>query len=345
MRVWIDIANSPHAVLFEPVVKAMEAAGWTALLTARDHAQTVELSRERWPDVTVVGGPSPGSRVGKAASTATRSAELARAARRFRPDVALSHGSYAQLLAARMVGIRAATMMDYEYQPANHLSFRLAARVIVPEAFPADQLRRFGARPDKVLRYAGFKEELYLADFVPAGGVAESLDVDPAKVVVILRPPPKGALYHRAHNDRFDRVVALCVSRPDTEAILLPRNEAQRRHFLEAGRITVPEHAVDGLSLLAEADVALGAGGTMNREAALLGVPTYTLFAGRLAAVDASLLELGYMRDLRTVNGLPGLAKRGDRRANASAENGRALLKLILESVENLAPSRAVARR
>ena len=58
-------------------------------------------------------------------------------------------------------------MMDYEHQPANHLSFRLARRVIVPATFPEASLRRFGASPKKIVRYEGFKEELYLADVAP----------------------------------------------------------------------------------------------------------------------------------------------------------------------------------
>ena len=38
--------------------------------------------------------------------------------------------------------------------------------------------------------------------------------------------------------------------------------------------------------MLYEADLVIGAGGTMTREAALMGVPTFTLFAGRAPAVD-----------------------------------------------------------
>jgi ABC-type spermidine/putrescine transport system permease subunit I len=91
------------------------------------------------------------------------------------------------------------TMMDYEFQPANHLSFRLARRVIVPEAFPADALRRFGARNGKVVRYPGFKEELYLAGFRPDASVLDELGLDRGGVTAVLRPPPDGALYQ---NDR-----------------------------------------------------------------------------------------------------------------------------------------------
>ena len=66
-------------------------------------------------------------------------------------------------------------LMDYEHQPANHLAFRLASRIIVPRVFPESALRRSGARDEKVKRYDGIKEDVYLADFVPDPRFAEEL--------------------------------------------------------------------------------------------------------------------------------------------------------------------------
>jgi predicted glycosyltransferase len=113
MRVWIDLANSPHVPLLEPVVRRLEAEGHEAILTARDHAQTLELAGRQWPGVEAIGGTSPPGRVAKGRAIADRARELRRFARRERPDVAFSHGSYAQLLAARIAGVPAVTMMDY----------------------------------------------------------------------------------------------------------------------------------------------------------------------------------------------------------------------------------------
>lgn len=301
MRVWIDLANSPHVPLLEPVVERLSADGHTVLLTARDHAQTVELARRRWPDVLVIGGRSPSGRAAKARVLARRVAALRSYARRQNPDVAFSHGSYAQIVAARLARLPAVTMMDYEHQPANHLSFRLAQRVIVPKVFPASSLRGFGAKSAKVVRYPGFKEELYLASFRPNPAVLEELGLDRDRVVAVFRPPPEGALYHPGSNDRFDAVLHEALGRDDVESVLLPRTEEQARRYRGLStRLRIPDHAIDGSSLLALADVAVGAGGTMNRESAVLGTPTYTVFAGELAAVDAELIRQGRLHDLRS---------------------------------------------
>ena len=183
VRIWIDLANSPHVPLAEPIVRSLRDRGDEVVLTARDHAQTVELARHRWGELHVVGGSSPAGRTNKALAIAGRAAALRRVARAERPDVAFSHGSYAQVVAARSARVPSLVMMDYEHQPANHLSFRLATRVLVPEVFPRTALKRFGAREAKVDRYPGFKEELYLSGFAPDPQVLAELALDPATVI------------------------------------------------------------------------------------------------------------------------------------------------------------------
>jgi uncharacterized protein len=300
MKVWIDLANSPHVQISEPIIRRLRDEGNDVWLTARPHAQTVELARHRWPDVHVVGDSSPSGIVPKGLAIVKRAKALRRLAAHERPDVALSHGSYAQIVAARATGVPPVTMMDYDHQPANHLSFRLARRVVVPLFFPERALRRFGAPRRKVIRFPGFKEELYLDGFKPDDAVLDELELDPAQVLAVFRPPPEGALYHRVGNERFDELLELAVEREDVRVVLLPRTHEQLAQYRAlSARIRIPERAIDSRSLLAFADLTVGAGGTMTRESALLGTPTYTVFAGRLAAVDAELIRSGRLIDLR----------------------------------------------
>jgi predicted glycosyltransferase len=234
------------------------------------------------------------------------------------------------------------TMMDYEFQPANHLSFRLARRVIVPDVFPNEALRRFGASGDKVIRFRGFKEELYLAGFQPDADVLLKLGLDPARVIAVFRPPPEGALYHRLANERFDEVLAQARGREDVQVVLLPRTTAQKARY-GSGAI-VPDDAIDGPSLLALADVAVGGGGTMNRESALLGTPTYTVFAGRLAAVDAALIEAGLLHDLRDPSSSPEFVKKAPSRGATPSASRDAILTAVMDAV-TLAASFGKTRR
>ena len=340
MHVWIDLANSPHVATFEPVVERLRENGATVLLTAREHAQTVGLAHRAFGEVRVVGGESPPGRLRKGASIFARARDLRRVAREQRPDVALSHGSYAQVLAARSAGVPAVTMMDYEYQPANHVSFRLARRVVVPEVFPERALHRFGAPSHKVVRYEGLKEELYIGGFRPSDGVAAELGLDLDRVLVVMRSAPEGALYHRLGNDRFERVLDEAAARDDLQVVLLPRTREQAERYEGRRGVIVPAQPVDGRSLLAYADAMIGAGGTMNREAALLGTPTYTMFAGRLAAVDAELIRRGLLHDLRDADVELPREKKPERDLEEAGERAERILDRVLDALADASASR-----
>src|SRR3954452_13825626 len=194
MRIWLDMANSPHPVLFRAVARELVERGHELNVTTRDHAQTRELTQEAWPDAVVIGDESPGSLLGKAANIGRRVEGLRRWVHGRQVDVAGSLNSYAQIVAARIARIPTVTLMDYEFQPANHLSFRLATRIVVPAAFPAARLRTYGARPSRVTRFERYKEELYADD--GANGGASPFASDPG-VRAVFRPPAHGALYHR----------------------------------------------------------------------------------------------------------------------------------------------------
>lgn len=312
MRIWIDFANSPHPLLFAPIVRELEALGDEVLLTTRDHAQTLELAREQWPDIEVIGGRSPGSRVAKARTLAARIGELSRWAHRTRPDVALSHNSYAQIVAARLAGIRAVTAMDYEHQPANHIAFRLAERILLPAALPLEAVRSKGAAAKKVARYDGLKEELYVGDFDFDPEIASHIGVQrDGRPLVVFRGPPVGALYHQFENPVFAEVLRR-VGDSDADVVVLPRQPEERDALerIAPRNAVIPDHAVDARSLVYAADLMIGAGGTMTREAAILGVPTVSIYAGSPGSVDRYLEERGRVRRAESADQLGPICKR-----------------------------------
>jgi predicted glycosyltransferase len=317
MNIWIDLANSPHVPFFRALIPEFERRGARVELTARDFAQTVELAQAAGLAAEVIGGHGGRGLAGKAGNLVGRALDLRRWARVRAFDLAVSHNSYAHVAAARWLGIRSVTLMDYEHQPANHLAFRLASRVIVPRSFPAEALRSYGARARKVRRYQGTKEDVYLADFAPDPRFAETLaalGVRPGDVTVVVRPPARDALYHRFENELFDELLTRLSARVDVKTILLARTEAQRAAYTERPNLILPRAALDGANLIAAADLVVSAGGTMNREAAALGVPAATIYAGRWAAVDEELVREGRLRRIsqrEDLDALPLEKKRG----------------------------------
>ena len=301
MRLWIDLANSPHVPFFKALAARFVERGHEIEITARDFAETVPLAKAAGFEPQVVGAHGGRQVSAKAGNLMSRAWSLATWARKRQFDLAISHNSYSQILAARGLRIRRVTLMDYEYQPANHLAFRLTSRIIVPESFPAKRLRRYGASAGKVRRYHGTKEDVYLADFQPDPSFATQLcelGVRPDNVLVLMRPPARDALYHRFENKLFDEALALLLNQEDVQVVLLPRNEAQRATYSgRAGdRLIVPAKPLDGANLIAASDFVISAGGTINREAAALGVPVASVYAGSWAAVDEELVKEGRLK-------------------------------------------------
>ena len=336
MRLWIDLANSPHVPFFKALAKRFTDRGHEIEITAREFAETVPLAQAAGFTAHVVGAHAGRAVSAKAGGLVSRAWALARWARGRGFDLAISHNSYSQILAGRGAGIRAVTLMDYEYQPANHLAFRLASRIIVPESFPGERLRAYGASAGKVRRYHGTKEDVYLADFQPDplfGAQLCTLGIKPDNTLVLMRPPAHDALYHRFQNTLFDDALAKLLASENVQVILLPRNEAQRTMYSAMKGLILPATPLDGANLIAASDLVISAGGTINREAAALGVPAASIYAGRWAAIDEELMKEGRLKRISNAVDLYDLAikKKQTTKPRRSTEVIEEIVRLIFE--------------
>lgn len=308
MKIWIDLTNSPHVLVMRPVIADLRKRGHEVEVTARDFAQTLGLCRRFGIEHTAIGHHRGSGLLAKARGLAARSHALTRWARPQRFDLALGHGSNDITVAARLLRIPSSTMFDYEWATVQHnVNCRLARTVVVPDAIPPERLYRYGAK-GKIRAYEGLKEEYYLADFEPDAAALTDLGLDQTQPIAIVRTPPEVSLYHRFENDLFARVLDRLKG---AQTVVLPRTDQQRAELQQAGGFIVPDHAVDAQSLIAHADLVVSAGGTMNREAVALGTPVFTVFEGRLGAVDERLIAEGRLQRLADPDQVR-LAKRSD---------------------------------
>jgi predicted glycosyltransferase len=301
MKIWIDMTAPAHVLVFRPIIPRLRELGHEVEVTARDYAQTLELLELHQIEHTAFGRHGGASRLRKLRSLLSRSRATRRFARRRGFDLAVGHGSNDLAIAARRLRIPAVNMFDYEFATVQHnIGCRLARRVLTPDTIPPDRLQRYGAGPDKLFQYPGLKEEYYLADFRADESVLGRLGLDREKVIVVIRPPPDVALYHRKSNPLFPQLLDRVGNHGDVQAVVLPRTDAQREYVrsLRLPSVVLPEHAVDAQSVVALADLVVSAGGTMNREAVALGTPVYTTFGGRLGGVDEALIREHRLRPL-----------------------------------------------
>jgi uncharacterized protein len=319
VRIWVDLTNSPHVLVMRPVIADLRRRGHEVEVTARDFAQTLELCERFGIEHTAIGRHRGAGLFDKARGLAARSAALARWARGRGFHLALGHGSNDVTVASSFLRIPSATTFDYEWARVQHtVNCRLARAVVVPEAIPPERLYAYGAR-GKLHRYPGLKEEYYLADFEPDPAVLDELGLDPAEPVALVRTPPAVSLYHRFENDLFGSVLERLRG---SQVVVLPRTPEQRAELTAAGGFIVPEHAIDAQSLIAYADLVVSAGGTMNREAVALGAPVFTVFEGRLGAVDERLIAEGRLRRLERPSQVQ-LVKRDPREAPGGLQRVR----------------------
>ncbi|MBC8031981.1 MAG: DUF354 domain-containing protein [Pyrinomonadaceae bacterium] len=337
MRIWIDLANSPHVPFFRVLADEFIRRDHEILVTARAFAETIPLAEAAGFAPEIIGGHGGGKLSGKAGNLIQRGLALARWARGRNLDLAVSHNSYSQILAARALSLTSVTLMDYEHQPANHLAFRLASRVIVPSAFPEESLSRFGASLGKVRRYHGIKEDVYLAGFESDPEFETELSklgISSSDILVVVRPPASDALYHRFENELFDDLLDHLASHPGVKVVLLPRSESQRQLYASNAnrKFVIPAATMDGANLIAHSDLVVSAGGTMNREATALGIPAVSIYQGQWAAIDQNLLREGRLQRITTpadVLNLP-LRKKGTVRARRAVQVASEVASLIL---------------
>jgi len=337
VKVWIDMTASAHPLVFRPLVKLLRDQGHEVEITTRDYAQTIQLIESHGMEATVIGHHGGRSRAGKARQLQARLHALRKWARPRKFDLALAHGSHELTITARRLGVPCSTTFDYEWAWLQHqLGCRAATRVVVPASIPAERLARYGATPPKLQTYAGLKEEYYLSDFTPDPGVLDTWEIDREKVLVVLRPPPDVSLYHRHANPLFPQTLEHVGSLENVHAFVIPRTEEQLAYVrsLSLPSVIVPDAAVDAQSLIAFADLVVSAGGTMNREAAALGVPVYTTYGGRLGGVDEELIREGRLRPLTDPRAL-ALAKRDHDATTRTTRDPQDMLDLLLSALDS----------
>jgi predicted glycosyltransferase len=303
-KVWIDLENSPHIPFFRPIIKELEERGCEVVLTARDCFQVCELADLAGLKYRKIGHHYGKHRIAKIAGLGIRVMQMTPYILREKPAISVSHGSRSSLVLSAMLGIPSINIADYEY--ADHrLTTWIGARqgkwMLTPEVIPSDIFVKHGMLKDHILHYPGIKEDVYTPFFQPDPSLKDTLGLQPADIVVTIRPPATEAHYHNPESEKLLLAVfQLLGEHPEVKTVLLPRTHRQeaelrqaRPDLFAAGRIMVPKHAVDGLDLIWYSDLVISGGGTMNREAAALGIPVYSLFRGTMGAVDNHLAKTG----------------------------------------------------
>ena len=303
--IWIDLDNSPHVPLFRPIIKELAKREVNYLITSRKFAQTEELLKFWQIPHKLVGEHGGKYKINKIINLLTRSYQLTKRLDKKKGVLALSHGSRTQLIASWKLGINSVLMLDYEYTESKIFNY-FSSTLLIPKYIPDTRLVSAGINLKKVIRYGGFKEELYLSEFIPDINFRNTLDLSDDQILIVIRPPSMTTNYHDSRSENLlIKAIKLLAENQNSIVLIINRTAAEKEFILRMipakANIKFLEKTVDGLQLLFAADISISGGGTMNREAALLGTAAYSIFTGRRPYLDEYLQQLGKLSFIESV--------------------------------------------
>ncbi len=227
-------------------------------------------------------------------------------------------------------------ILDNEHAiAANKLTLPLCNRIILPNVIKPESVVKCGAEPDYLLPYNGTSEITHLEDFQYNPHIFEDLKLDLKKEkTILMRPEPSLASYLDA--DCRTTVLSPIVEALEDQAniLVIPRFREQQQIFEDDDQVTLIKPPVDTFSLMKACDLVIGAGGTMNREAALLGTPVISCYPGKLLSVDAYYIEKGLMKRSTNSEEIIQMAKellKDDRHVKELVTDD--LFKIIIENI------------
>lgn len=331
--------NSPHVPFFSPIIEKLQEDGFTVKKSIRNYSQTVGLAQIYGLKYKVIGKHYGKHKLLKLFGLFYRAIQLLPFALKHKPIMAVSHGSRSQMLIAHFLKIPIVLFLDYEFvQILPTIKPRLA---FFPNVVTEKTLSKFHF-PTKT--YPGIKEFIYVPSFIPDASLQNEYNFKDF-ITVIIRPPAHEAHYHNEESEKlFDEVMNKIINCENTQAIILPRDKKQKkmvynkyRQYFDNEKLKIPELVVDALSLMWYSDIVISGGGTMNREAAALGIPVYTIFKGKIGDVDRYLSDTNRLTIISSVDEIKDKLKLEKRHKPAKLDNLNSLaLHSITEDLKNL---------
>jgi predicted glycosyltransferase len=304
-RIWIDAQYPSDVLFFNPIIKELLKRGHAVQVSARDAFETCDLLELKGYKYSNI-GKYPGKKIiKKIYGTILRAVQLAKYSSNREFSIALSFGSPSQILASFILKMKCVCISDYEH--ASTFPWRyMYNKIIMPEYINNSTLTENGIDLKKVTKFPGLKEDLYKNDFEPDPTILGELGIEMDKIIVSIRPPATSAHYHNPESENLlFKILDYLVRIKDLNIVLLARKEQKeiiskaKKKF--SNKIIFPRKALNGLNLIYHSDLVISGGGTMNREAAVLKVPAYSIFRGKAGAVDTYLEKKQKLRFISTI--------------------------------------------
>jgi predicted glycosyltransferase len=296
VKIWIDLTNAPHVRFFKNIIEYFQDQGEEVIITGRKFGDIHKLMDLFGFEFISIG--KHGVTLGQKLEESTlRAHELSKLIIKEKPDVAISKHSIELPRVTFGLNIPSVYVLDNEHAlAANKLTLPLCNRIIMPQAIDMWTLLRVGADPNKIISYKGTSEIIHFKNFEYNENIFEDLSLDLKKEkTILMRPEPSLASYLDADCRKSVLTPVVDVLEQHANILVIPRFKEQEEIFKDYNNVTIIKPPVDTFSLMKKCDLMIGAGGTMNREAAIVGTPVISCYPGQTLSVDKFYIDQNLM--------------------------------------------------
>jgi predicted glycosyltransferase len=295
-RVWVDVLTPKQVLFFKPLIDELRSEGIEVLATSRKYREVAPLAERIGLDLRYVGGRGGKDPAEQLEAATKRQAEIIPIIKGFAPQVAVSIASAVCARVAFGLGTKHIAVNDSPHsEVAGRLSLPLSYHLMCPWVIPFGAWSPFGICRRQVTRYRALDPAVWLKRKAYGGPVPR---LDAQKKTIAVRVQESDAPYLAGRDRSWTAVVLQKVAEAFSECnlVALCRYGYQVKEVRRAfgSKYIIPEEIVDGRGLLSSTDLFIGMGGTMNAEAALMGVPAISAFQGSLWT-DAYLQKVGLL--------------------------------------------------
>jgi predicted glycosyltransferase len=290
MRIWFDISNSPHVILFHALILDLEHSGHEIIITTRPLANTIDLLEQKGLPFKIIGRHYGKNIIKKIVGFPIRVIQLFRYLKKKKIQFAVGQSSFHLPLVARLLGVPSVYTNDNEHAAGNIISFYFANQILVPNGFRLNYYLNNTWIKSKMTYYPGVKEGIYLwmkhQELLYKRSSSHNNNIK-----IYIRPEPQTAQYYSGALYFLDDIILQiqhCYS-----VVILTRNKDQYDHYSQAAfsYCAVPSKPLTLENITSDCTLFIGAGGSMTREFALLGIPTISVYQDKLLSVDEILLN------------------------------------------------------
>ena len=294
MKIWFDISNSPHVNMFYQLIKELESDGHEVIITSRPLANTIALLDQKGLKHTTIGEHYGKNFLKKVFGYPIRVNQLRKFLKKKKVDLAISQSSFHSPVVAKLLGIPSIYTNDNEHAMGNKPAFICASKILIPENLAVEKIAKTGVSAGKVIQYPGVKEGIYL--WSKGEEIQEKRKQNTSgDIKIYIRPEPQTAQYYKGKENFLDDTILALQDK--YKIIVLPRDANQSAHYKQEkfSKTDVPDKPLGFDAIAADCTIFVGAGGSMTREMAILGIPTISVYQDDLLDVDSFLLSKGLM--------------------------------------------------